>query len=673
MTTDMLASERAKASFSVAKLQELMGSKRGERVDVFKPLFSDPIFDASLDDYRSYKDKFEVKQARASKAMQIMRDNPKLMMAHKAQKVGMRDFFETGALGIHFMAYLPFLQTNASKEQKDEWLDGALNAEYFAAYGQTELGHGSNLRGLETIATFDKSSDEFVIHSPTLTSMKWWPTAIYQCTHAVVFAQLIVEGKNCGVFGFFMQLRDPDGNCMPGVEVGEMGPKLAPNDTGIGYARFNHVRVPRFNMFSKNARVTKEGEFIPAPPKLSKFGYIGMMTIRSSMVAMAGNALATAATIAVRYSCIRKQGFKDSTSDSPLSGGEYVIMDYKIQQYRIFKALSHSFLFIWTSRVVEEFLRSVMAGVAQGDESAADDLPELHATLAGLKALCTSWAANGVEDCRRACGGQGFLRSSGIADLSAQYVGSVTAEGEQMILGLQTARYLIKCVGQVKSGGAKLAKSVKYIGEAPLQPLQLGTYREQTSTMLALLRDRARRVAFDLEADFQESQQSGMTFDEALNSVAVLGYHAAECHCMTVMAQNMLEAVNSKIDDAAVRAVMMRIFELSMLMNIREQGVDFGAVLDSKQQRLVLRRVNELMDELRPDATSIVDGFGFADSALNSTIGRFDGNVYEAIYKEAQQNPLNVPKMVGWEHLAPRMDLDFMRKNMKTQRQGSKL
>merc|ERR1719382_2092130 len=130
----------------------------------------------------------------------------------------MSDFFETGALGIHFIAFLPFLQTNASKEQKDKWLDGALNAEYWAAYGQTELGHGSNLRALETTATFDKETDEFVIHSPTLTSMKWWPTSMYASTHAVVFGRLIIDGKDYGYHGFLVQLRNAEGRCMPGVE-----------------------------------------------------------------------------------------------------------------------------------------------------------------------------------------------------------------------------------------------------------------------------------------------------------------------------------------------------------------------------------------------------------------------------------------------------------------------
>ncbi len=39
-----------------------------------------------------------------------------------------------------------------------KWLDGALNAEYWGAYAQTELGHGSNVRALETTATYDKAS-----------------------------------------------------------------------------------------------------------------------------------------------------------------------------------------------------------------------------------------------------------------------------------------------------------------------------------------------------------------------------------------------------------------------------------------------------------------------------------------------------------------------------------
>ena len=34
---------------------------------------------------------------------------------------------------------------------------------------------GTFIRGLETTATYDPQTEEFVLHSPTLASTKWWP------------------------------------------------------------------------------------------------------------------------------------------------------------------------------------------------------------------------------------------------------------------------------------------------------------------------------------------------------------------------------------------------------------------------------------------------------------------------------------------------------------------
>lgn len=34
---------------------------------------------------------------------------------------------------------------------------------------------GTYVRGLETTATFDPKTQNFVLHSPTLTATKWWP------------------------------------------------------------------------------------------------------------------------------------------------------------------------------------------------------------------------------------------------------------------------------------------------------------------------------------------------------------------------------------------------------------------------------------------------------------------------------------------------------------------
>lgn len=47
------------------------------------------------------------------------------------------------------------------------------------------------------------------------------------------------------------------------------------------------------------------------------------------------------------------------------------------------------------------------------------------------------------------------------------------------------------------------------------------------------------------------------------------------------------------------------------------------------------------MEELRPDAVGLTDAFDYPDNVLNSTIGRFDGNVYEALVKASYNSSLN--------------------------------
>ena len=61
-----------------------------------------------------------------------------------------------------------------------------------------------------------------------------------------------------------------------------------------------------------------------------------------------------------------------------------------------------------------------------GDSATNADLPEVHASASGLKAFGCAFAADGIEDLRRACGGHGYLMSSGIAPLEADFKGRLT-------------------------------------------------------------------------------------------------------------------------------------------------------------------------------------------------------------------------------------------------------
>jgi len=92
------------------------------------------------------------------------------------------------------------IENLSNEEQRARWLPKIKNVDILGCYAQTELGHGSNVAGIETTATLDKTTDEFVIHSPTITSTKYWPGDLGRFTsHALVFARLIIGKKDLGV------------------------------------------------------------------------------------------------------------------------------------------------------------------------------------------------------------------------------------------------------------------------------------------------------------------------------------------------------------------------------------------------------------------------------------------------------------------------------------------
>jgi acyl-CoA oxidase len=51
--------------------------------------------------------------------------------------------------------FMPTILSQGDPDQQAKWLPACMNLQIIGTYAQTELGHGTFVRGLETTATYD--------------------------------------------------------------------------------------------------------------------------------------------------------------------------------------------------------------------------------------------------------------------------------------------------------------------------------------------------------------------------------------------------------------------------------------------------------------------------------------------------------------------------------------
>lgn len=69
---------------------------------------------------------------------------------------------------LHHAMFEVSIRYLGDDEQNKKWLEQIQQNRIIGSYGQTELAHGSNVRGLETTATLDKETDSWIINSPSI-------------------------------------------------------------------------------------------------------------------------------------------------------------------------------------------------------------------------------------------------------------------------------------------------------------------------------------------------------------------------------------------------------------------------------------------------------------------------------------------------------------------------
>ena len=177
---------------------------------------------------------------------------------------------------MHWSMFLSSIQNLASESQKQKWLPLCISGEVRGCYAQTELGGGSDVKGIETTA--ECVDCEWILHSPTLTSTKFWPGGLGEnATHALVVC------KTPSLRMFLVDLSSP------GVTRGSIGPLMGFQGADNGWLRLNHVRAL---------------EAFPEVPRGTLYGT--MRSTRKRIIRASLYSLAKAVTIAYSFACVRQ-------------------------------------------------------------------------------------------------------------------------------------------------------------------------------------------------------------------------------------------------------------------------------------------------------------------------------------------------------------------------------
>lgn len=419
---------------------------------------------------------------------------------------------------------------------------------------------------------------------------------------------------------------------MKGITIGEIGTKVGFNSVNNGYLGFDKVRIPLKNMLMKNAKVSETGDYKKA--KSSVLAYGTMTYIRVGIIIDETAFMANAATIAMRYSTVRRQSPIDPNLPEPK------IIEHVTQQMKVFPVIAKTVVF---KLVAENLWNTYVQVTAELEKGNLTRLPELHALSCCLKAVCTDEATEAVEVCRRACGGHGYLASSGFVDIYKMVTAAQTYEGENTVLLLQTARFLMKSWSQALNG-EKLTPTVAYLQKFVGRTEKRENWDGSPSGVLRALQSTAAGKIANAYKHL-EARKKVMSFEEAANQSGIELAKASELHCQVFLMQTAFTALESSAKKVSasfsyILKDILELFAVDLAMKQLGNLLQFVNVSSADVERLQ-NRLESVLKRFRNNAIGIVDGFDIPDTVLASTLGAYDGNVYERLLEAAKTSPLN--------------------------------
>lgn len=511
-------------------------------------------------------------------------------------------------LGVHFFLWGGAIQFFGTKRHHDKWLKATEDYGVKGCFSMTELGHGSNVRGIETVTTYDRNTREFIINTPCESAQKYWiGGAAKHATHTIVFSQLNINGENEGVHAFVVPIRDSDGNVCSNIRIADCGHKIGLNGVDNGRIWFDNVRVPRENLLNSVADVSPDGQYLSAIKDPDQRFAAFLAPLTSGRVNIAVTAIyisKVGLAIAIRYALSRR-AFSLAPNEP-----EVLLLDYPSHQRRLIPLLAKTYAMTFAGNN----LKSIYV------KRTPETNKTIHVLSSALKATLTWHNMRTLQECREACGGQGLKTENRVGHLKAEYDVQSTFEGDNNVLMQQVSKALLgEYLAARKQNRPFKGLWLEHMnGSSPVIPSQLTSSNlrsAQFQTDIFFLRERDLLNRFVSEVSAHQKQ--GRSKEYAFNLGHQLADDLGRAFADKAILLAFIEA-EDKVSAGPLKDVLSLLRSLYALIVLEEDAsfLRYG-YLSIENAAAVRQEVMKLCSELRPHALTLVSSFGIPDPFLS--------------------------------------------------------
>lgn len=318
--------------------------------------------------------------------------------------------------------------------------------------------------------------------------------------------------------------------------------------------------------------------------------------------------------IAIKYAARRRQFGRAGQPETPL-------LEYHSHQRRLFPMLSKVYALHFAHRyMVERYLNEK-----------PEEAREIEALAAGLKAVSTWHTTKVLQECREACGGNGYLWANRLADLKADTEIFTTFEGDNVVLLQLVAKSRLSDFKQEFSS-MKFWGLLNYLGgrigteiteRNPIitrstdiehlrsEEFQLNAFRYREET---LVRSAAQRLKHRLD--------QGIDSYDAFIAVQTHLLTMAKAYIDRIILETFCEAVSQESGtNRKVLEDLRDLYALSEIESNRGWYLEQGYIEGSKA-KAIRKTVDQICSDMKYDAVSLTDAFGIPDALIGAPIAQ---------------------------------------------------